>query len=97
MGWGNCGEDSKGRSIGYLHEGTCDHPGCKKTIDRGLSYACGGMHGTHTIHGDDCCCEGYFCGNHLWIEETLEGDCIAVCASCREEFKDRFKNDEEEI
>ena len=37
MGWGNCGTDSKGRPIGYLHRGKCDHKGCKERIDRGLT------------------------------------------------------------
>ncbi len=45
MGWANCGEDSQGRPIGYAHEGICDHPGCEARIDRGLEFACGGMHG----------------------------------------------------
>ena len=37
MGWGDCGTDVNGRPIGYLYESTCDHPGCNKKIDRGLS------------------------------------------------------------
>jgi hypothetical protein len=45
MGWGNCGFDKQGRPIGYVHEAYCDHPGCNKKIDRGLSYVCGTMHG----------------------------------------------------
>ena len=77
MAWGNCGTDSKGRPIGYLHPATCDHPGCEAKIDRGLSYACGGMHG-ETEYG----CEGYFCGQHLSSTETVEGICIAVCDAC---------------
>lgn len=60
MGWANCGTDSKGRQIGYAHEATCDHPGCTEKIDRGLAYACGGMHGS-----DSYMCEGYFCPEHL--------------------------------
>lgn len=60
MGWANCGTDSLGRNIGYAHAGTCDHPGCKKKIDRGLAYACGGMHGE-----DEVSCEKYFCEEHL--------------------------------
>lgn len=60
MGWANCGEDSEGRPIGYAHSATCDHPGCTTKIDRGLSYACGGMHGET---GNDC--EKYFCYKHL--------------------------------
>lgn len=58
MGWANCGEDSKGRPIGYAVAATCDHPGCEAKIDRGLAYACGGM------HGEEDGCEGYFCEKH---------------------------------
>lgn len=64
MGWGNCGEDSKGRPIGYLFEAICDHPGCEEKINRGLSYACGGMHGQNERD-----CENYFCGKHLYSVE----------------------------
>lgn len=77
MGWGNCGTDSKGRPIGYSHSATCDHPVCNAEIDRGLSYACGGMHG-ETEYG----CEGYFCTQHLTITEIADGECISVCADC---------------
>jgi hypothetical protein len=73
MGWANCGTDSKGRSIGYGFDGTCDHPGCKTKVSRGLGSACGGMHGEGTLGGDRridwdsmiVSCEGYFCGEHL--------------------------------
>lgn len=61
MGWGDCGTDSKGRPIGYVFEATCDHPGCDAKINRGLSHACGGMHGE--LGGQAC--EGYFCSKHL--------------------------------
>lgn len=71
MGWASCGDDSRGRPIGYAHRGTCDAPGCTHLIDRGLSYACGGMHGEA-----DTYCEGYFCSRHLGCpdieEEALE-------------------------
>lgn len=59
MGWSDCGTDSQGRPIGYGHSGPCDEPDCQEEIDRGLSYACGGM------HGEDNSCEGYFCSSHL--------------------------------
>jgi hypothetical protein len=52
MGWANCGEDSRGRPIGYAWEATCDRPGCNAKIDRGLAYACGGMHGNEALGGD---------------------------------------------
>lgn len=74
MGWANCGQDSKGRPIGYAHAGTCDETGCERNIDRGLSYACGGMHGESELY-----CEGYFCPAHL--SSTHEG---MLCARCRD-------------
>jgi hypothetical protein len=82
MGWANCGEDSKGRPIGYAHSARCDHPGCNKRIHRGLAYACGGMHGE-----DEISCEGYFCDKHRTIVQLLPGhgptnDLPSLCAEC---------------
>lgn len=76
MGWGYCGEDSQGRSIGYSIPATCDHPDCNNKIDRGLAYACGGMHGEseHT-------CEKYFCPEHLFSAD-IDGVYVSVCAAC---------------
>ena len=62
MGWADCGADSEGRPIGYGFAGKCDHDGCDADIDRGLSYACGGMHGAGEGY-----CEKYFCGEHLTL------------------------------
>jgi hypothetical protein len=87
MGWANCGSDSRGRPIGYAHEATCDEPGCTESIDRGLAYACGGMHGE--MPG----CEDYFCPKHLltpdlyddeweWAEKNTEWDGEQMCAAC---------------
>jgi hypothetical protein len=86
MGWGNCGLDSKGRPIGYMYEGICDHPGCNKEIDRGLGYACGDMHGE-----DEVSCENYFCSEHLYFSDTPIGtrflceDCAKLMAEYMEE------------
>lgn len=74
MGWGDCGLDSKGRPIGYTHEAICDEPGCDVKIDRGLSYACGGMHG---VNGVDC--ENYFCEDHLYYHVKEE---LSLCKNC---------------
>lgn len=76
MGWSNCGTDSKGRPIGYAFEATCDHPGCNEPIDRGLGYACGGMHGENEYS-----CEGYFCSEHLYYAE-YDDECVCVCEEC---------------
>ena len=77
MGWGNCGTDSNGRPLGYVFPAFCDHSGCNKKIDRGLSYACGGMHGE-----EEYSCEGYFCEDHRTCVETPAGDCISICHGC---------------
>lgn len=66
MSWGDCGKDSRGRRIGYLYKGTCDHPDCNEKIDRGLAYACGGIHGAGGRS-----CEGYFCYKHLMASSKL--------------------------
>lgn len=76
MGWANCGTDSKGRPIGYAHAATCDHPECDRPIDRGLSYACGDMHGQNEYD-----CPGYFCGAHL-VRRVIDGRTIWLCAAC---------------
>lgn len=78
MGWSNCGEDSRGRPIGYAHIATCDHPGCGAKIDRGLSYACGGMHGE-----EGAACEGYYCSQHMVSGIELKtGEVTQLCVTC---------------
>lgn len=77
MSWSHCGKDSQGRDIGYAHAATCDHPGCEAQIDRGLSYACGGMHGA-TEHG----CEKYFCSQHLEYTVDDGDEFVTVCEPC---------------
>ena len=71
MGWANCGEDSQGRPIGYAHEATCDHPGCKRRIDQSISYACGRIHGE-----DETSCEKYFCEWHRHYGSDGRSRCI---------------------
>lgn len=75
---------------GYGVPTTCEHPKCKKKIDRGMSYACGGE--PFSEHG----CDRYFCGKHLhYVYFTPDGDrCIhtedckcelvQVCERCRD-------------
>lgn len=82
MGWADCGTDSNGRPIGYAFAATCDHPGCNKEIDRGLSYACGPMHGSGAYY-----CELYFCEEHQISVELKDGTCVSVCLSCYEFLK----------
>lgn len=88
MGWANCGDDSNGRPIGYAHTATCDHPGCTKQIDRGLAYACGGM------HGDEYGCERYVCGEHTRYAkvEVWPGEVGGfVCFECAKSTKRKAK------
>jgi len=83
MGWADCGTDSEGRPIGYAFPATCDHPGCDTKIDRGLSYACGNMHG-NTNFG----CEGYFCTEHLMmVDKDHDSQLCPECCKLMEEAK----------
>lgn len=77
MGWAYCGKDSDGRDIGYSIAATCDHPECNKRIDRGLSYACGGMHGEGEVS-----CGKYFCEDHRANYVHDEHASESVCDSC---------------
>lgn len=87
MSWADCGNDCNGRPIGYIFTATCDSPDCEKIIDRGLAYACGGMHGE-----DEFSCEKYFCGDHLFFLgkkiEELRGPVCSECAQILEDDKD---------
>lgn len=80
MGWADCGDDSRGRRIGYAWAARCDHvwagKKCNARIDRGLAYACGGMHGS-----DEYSCEGYFCPKHLYISSNIEAP-AQLCRRC---------------
>ncbi len=90
MGWGNCGTDSKGRHIGYVWRGKCDHRGCKERISRGVSEACGGMHGQND--GD---CEGYFCSKHLHYVEDPDKRLhqSVLCETCKNEWNEYLVED----
>jgi hypothetical protein len=80
VSWADCGKDSRGRRIGYGFDATCDHrekgKKCRAKIDRGLGYACGGMHGA-----DEFSCEGYFCGEHLYFSDNEEAP-RQMCKAC---------------
>jgi len=65
-----------GREIGYGVDATCEHPfGCTENIDRGLSYACGGMHGA-----DERSCTRYVCTDHQYWAPDGEAHVCAECA-----------------
>lgn len=87
MGWGDCGSDSKERPVGYLHHATCDHPGCDQQIDRGLDYACGGMHGNEDHYGRPIACEGYFCMAHQTVV-SIDGLVVGLCFECAKAVED---------
>lgn len=90
MGWGDCGNDSQGRPIAYANQATCDHPGCEEKIDRGLAFACGGMHGEND--GD---CEGYFCDKHLFsVEDPDERlHSARLCETCKNHWNEYLVED----
>lgn len=78
VSWSDCGKDSTGRPIGYGFPAECDHPGCKETIDRGLAYVCGLMHGS-----DKYSCERYFCQEHRSnLIETRRRVPMQICDEC---------------
>lgn len=86
MGWGHCGHDDDDRPIGYAITATCDEPGCSAKIDRGLAYACGGMHGGGK-HG----CGRYFCPAHLVVGGASE----QLCAACLKAYDEAHPNENE--
>lgn len=85
MGWGDCGIDDIGRPIGYNIEATCDFPGCKAKIDRGLSYVCGSMH-----LGGEHGCGRYFCSEHLFL-----GGPEQLCPECYAKWEQEHGEEEE--
>lgn len=75
MGW-SIGFDSKwNRDVGYGVPATCDHPGCGKEIDRGLSYVCG-----EDVYGGDHGCGLFFCSDHLQYRSDHDHQ---VCRRCK--------------
>lgn len=82
MGW-SIGFDKRwgkfGRDIGYGVPATCDHPGCKAEINRGLSYVCGGE-----PYGGEHGCGLFFCTDHLSHEDRGD-DCPQLCERCASE------------
>lgn len=75
MGWAIGFDSNWNRDIGYGVPAKCDHPSCNKSIDRGLSYVCGGE-----PYGGEDGCGLYFCSNHLAL--GVEGKTRQVCECC---------------
>ena len=79
------------RYAGYGVPAYCEYPSCRKVIDRGVSYACGGE--PFSEYG----CDRYFCGKHLHYgyfktdgskcnhEHDCRCDCAQVCERCRDD------------
>jgi hypothetical protein len=65
---------------GYGVPAYCEHPGCNKEIDRGMSYACGGE------PFSDLGCDRYFCEDHKHYHEFNTGngyrEGAEVCEQC---------------
>lgn len=89
MGW-SYGHNSDGREIGYSVAATCDDPVCGAEIDRGLAYACGGMHDE-----DEWSCAGYFCYKHLTYSDH-PGPRGEVCKKCHALLEKLLKEQEDE-
>lgn len=77
---------------GYGVPSYCEYPDCKKEIDRGVSYACGGE------PFSELGCDRYFCSVHLHYagfkcdgsdercdhEDDCECTFVEVCERCRD-------------
>jgi hypothetical protein len=74
MGWAIGYVD--GRDVGYGVPATCEQPSCKKKIDRGLSYACGGF------PSNEYGCGLFFCEKHMFGYEDEYGEWHQACDVC---------------
>ncbi len=81
MGWSIGFDDNWNRDIGYGVPCKCDHPGCEKNIDRGLSYVCGGE-----PYGGEDGCGLFFCEAHFGVDDKSHQVCER-CASGQEPFE----------
>lgn len=81
MGWSIGFDTGWNRDIGYGVPAYCDHPGCGKEIDRGLSHVCGGE-----PCGGDRGCGLYFCSEHL-IEHARLPQLCRRCHNRKEPYK----------
>ena len=63
MYWAIGYDENWNRDIGFDVPGTCDHPDCNKSINRGISHVCGGE-----PYGGESACGLYFCEEHLELK-----------------------------
>lgn len=82
MGWSIGYDEHWERDIGYGVPAYCDHPGCDKKIDRGLSYVCGGE-----PYGGEFGCGLYFCAEHMgWLRLYMHDKCPQACERCQNDL-----------
>ena len=67
------------RFAGYGVPAICEHPDCNEKIDRGMSFACGGM------PYEDNSCDRYFCEKHLSCGDSGKNLC-EMCISEKDPF-----------
>ena len=79
MGWSIGYDNNWKRDIGYGVPAYCDKPGCRKEIDRGLSYVCGGGPYGENAHRHGCGL--YFCADHLFYGGAGE-NVAQYCPRC---------------
>ncbi len=91
MSWAVGFDSHWNRDIGYGVPAYCDAPGCRKEIDRGLSYVCCEAEPRGGVHG----CGLYFCGDHLNYYRGDHGPMCARCANYKPPYK-RIKPDHPE-
>lgn len=78
MGWSIGYDENHKRDIGYGVPAICDFPSCRKKIDRGLAFVCGGE-----PYGGEMGCGLFFCEKHRAYYD-LESDEVSpqLCERC---------------
>lgn len=82
MGWSVGYDFTWKRDIGYGVPAYCDHPGCMKEIDRGLSYVCGGE-----PWGGEFGCGLFFCEHHMFLFVGGKAHAKQLCGRCQQKKK----------
>lgn len=81
MGWAVGFDKRWSRDIGYGVIAHCDHPGCRRVIDRGLAFVCGGE-----PFGGSNGCGLYFCSKHLFYKSKKNAQACEQCLNSRKPF-----------
>ena len=78
MSWALGYDNSWNRDVGYGVPSKCDLPRCKKEIDRGLSFVCGGE-----PYGGEYGCGLFFCPEHFHSKKPRGADgWLQQCPRC---------------